>query len=178
MGKMSIEEDRKKNTEYNRKWRKIHLQEAYYQNMKNNFTSYFKLKYKSIKWRCNDKCKNVAYRGLSVMSRHEWDNFIAISRPILEPMYESYKKSGYSMRISPSIDRINTKIGYVVGNCRWLPQWENASLAKMSRKTCANGHLYTSETLKLYRGFRYCRVCQVTYRRAWALKNRSLKTCP
>lgn len=66
------------------------------------------------------------YEGLSILSKEEF--FAWADTLEFRKMLQAYKESGYDQRFAPSIDRIDTHVGYVIGNMRWLTHSENSSL--------------------------------------------------
>lgn len=72
------------------------------------------------------------YKGLDILSR---DDFYAWSKnnPSFDFMFEKWKESNFDRRLTPTVDRINSKIGYVLSNMRWLTHSENSRLGGKSR---------------------------------------------
>lgn len=83
--------------------------------------------YKNMRARILGIQKNKAhlYSGLSLMEREEFYEW-AISDQTYKQLFDSWVYSDYEFRLTPSIDRIDSKEGYVLGNIRWLPHWENS----------------------------------------------------
>lgn len=52
---------------------------------------------------------------------------------------------------------------------------ESPAAQAARRSTCVNGHLYTPETTKVYRGARYCRICNNQYMREKRASMRGLE---
>lgn len=96
------------------------------------FKGYFSDAYHRILWRCNGG--DERYTGMLFMSRDEWREFLEETIEDRKVLYDEWVATGYRVRISPSIDRIDSTQGYVVGNCRWLPQWENSRLGGKAGK--------------------------------------------
>lgn len=72
------------------------------------------------------------YLGLEILNRddfYEW----AMSNEDFHQQFEEYEDSGYEMRLAPSVDRIDSSIGYTLSNMRWLPHWKNSQLGNYSR---------------------------------------------
>lgn len=89
------------------------------------FTGYFCEAYARIRKRCNSDSK--AYAGLFVLERSAWMQFLEDTKAIRFALFQAWEKSGYQHRLSPSIDRLEPRLGYSVGNLRWMPQGQNSS---------------------------------------------------
>lgn len=81
------------------------------------------------------------YVGLQIMSPSDWDIFLDTTLLDRQILWRAWVKSGYKLRMAPSIDRINSQWGYTLGNCRWLPQWENSSNGGKATGICKNRYL-------------------------------------
>jgi len=103
------------------------------------FKGYFSDVYHRIKWRCGGGDKR--YEGMAYMKPYEWKFFLEETTAPRRTLYESWVASGYSMRMAPSIDRINSELGYVFDNCRWLTHSENSSLGGKKGGVCKNRYL-------------------------------------
>lgn len=71
------------------------------------------------------------YKDLEILNKQEFYEW-SLNDTEYNRLYDEWVKSGYDRRLSPSIDRIDTTKGYVLGNMQWLTHSEN------SRKTCKN----------------------------------------
>lgn len=71
------------------------------------------------------------YEGLDIMSKQEFYDF-ALNNDKFHELFAQWENVLYQRRLTPSIDRINTKFGYVLGNVQFLTLSENSS--KTSRK--------------------------------------------
>lgn len=162
-----------KHAEEQRRWIRNHPDYTidYRSRVKNDFYLYFRQKYYRIFARCRT---SERYVGKEVMSKNEWLSFIQASRISLEPMFELWKKNGFKRNESPSIDRIDSTKGYVIGNCRWLAQGQNSSLGGKSysdKGTCRKGHAWVeSNIIKRLDGQQECRICRLASKRAWERK--------
>lgn len=76
------------------------------------------------------KNKRHLYDGLEILDKEEFYSWsMASNFPVLMADYE---KGGYDMKLAPSIDRIDSSLGYTVGNIRWITHSENSSLGSLS----------------------------------------------
>lgn len=83
-----------------------------------------------IQWR-----KQHLYSGKEIISRevfYDWSK----SSPDFHTLFDEWEKSGYQRRITPSVDRIDSSIGYAIANMRWVPFHENCR--NINRKKLSN----------------------------------------
>lgn len=83
--------------------------------------------YRNMKSRVKGVQKKKAhlYIGLSLLEKadfYEW----SLSLPAYHELYKNWVESGYSRKLSPSIDRIDSKKGYEKGNMRWITHSQNS----------------------------------------------------
>lgn len=73
------------------------------------------------------------YIGLDLMDRTA---FIYWSEqcPIYKKLFAAWVESDFSLRLSPSIDRIDALEGYTQANIRWVTMQENCSGKRQNRK--------------------------------------------
>ena len=67
--------------------------------------------------------------------------FLKDSNAIRFVLWEAWTASGHDIRHAPSIDRIDSKQGYIVGNLRWVPHWVNSSEGGKAKGVCKNRYL-------------------------------------
>lgn len=79
------------------------------------------------------KKKAHLYAGLPILPRVEFYEW-AMASNSFHQLFEGWVASGYKCGESPSVDRIDATLGYVLGNMRWLTHRENSSLTR-ARKT-------------------------------------------
>lgn len=90
--------------------------------------SYLSAKYSVMQSRIGGASKPHLYRGLGIMSRRE---FLAwgLDDPAFNKLWWEWQKSGRPMKLAPSIDRIDTQRGYVLGNVQFITHSENSGKA-------------------------------------------------
>lgn len=60
---------------------------------------------------------------------YEWAN----SSAEFKKLFNLWEKSEYDRKLTPSVDRINSSIGYSFSNIRWVTHSENSRLGSLSR---------------------------------------------
>lgn len=72
------------------------------------------------------------YKGLALLDR---EDFIAWSLADIgyTSLHAAWVTSGYSMKLTPSIDRINSTKGYILENMQWVTHSENSRRAALQR---------------------------------------------
>lgn len=96
-------------------------------NYRRTLKGFMDQKYTTMSKRVRGKdrnCKNTA-TGLPIISRkvfYQW----AEKQENLKPRFEKYKQENFEFKWCPTIDRINPKEGYIIGNIQFLYQSENA----------------------------------------------------
>lgn len=78
----------------------------------------------------HDKSLDLSrWKGLPIITREEFYKWsMENGYPAL---WESWKESGYSHAMAPSVDRVDPKQGYIIGNMEWVTKGENC---RRSRK--------------------------------------------
>jgi hypothetical protein len=69
--------------------------------------------------------KQHLYAGLELLPKHEFYEW-AMSCPQFNALMAQWVESSYDRKLTPSIDRIDTRGGYTIGNMQWLPHCENS----------------------------------------------------
>lgn len=72
------------------------------------------------------------YKGLSILSRkvfYAW----AISHKDFNKLWIEWVASEYNRKLTPTVNRIDPKKGYELGNMEWLTHSENSRLGNYSR---------------------------------------------
>jgi hypothetical protein len=78
------------------------------------------------------EAKAHLYEGLPLLDRGDFYSW-SLNNQSFNDLFDCWVVSGYSRKLSPSIDRINSSLGYVLENMRWLTHSENSRLGAMSR---------------------------------------------
>jgi hypothetical protein len=76
--------------------------------------------------------KHHLYRGKPLLSRAEFYEW-ALSSEAFHRLFDVWAASGYEMKYAPSVDRINSADGYVIGNMEWVTHSENSRRGATSR---------------------------------------------
>lgn len=77
-----------------------------YRNMKSRVTG--------VQWR-----KRHLYSGKDLLTKdefYEWSR----NNPDFHSLFEKWEQSGYERKITPSVDRIDSDLGYFIENMRWV----------------------------------------------------------
>jgi len=86
------------------------------------------LKYSGMRRRVLGMNSHSNLIGKKLLSKEEFFRWVfkKESKKEFMRLYNNWTSSGYQRKFSPSIDRINNKLGYVIGNMRWITQQENS----------------------------------------------------
>lgn len=72
------------------------------------------------------------YEGKEILPRDEFYAW-ALGDETFNLLFAEYQELEYDIRFAPSIDRIDSRIGYTLSNIRWLPHWKNSQLGAISQ---------------------------------------------
>lgn len=78
------------------------------------------------------KHKNHLYLGLEILDKHDFYMWSLLNVNFQE-LYKNWKENGYIRTLTPSIDRIDSSIGYLKGNIRWVTFTENCKQGALSK---------------------------------------------
>lgn len=85
------------------------------------------------------------YLGKELLPREEFYLWASRSPEFLS-MFKAWEDSGYSRKLTPSVDRIDSNLGYFLRNMRWLTHSENSrhgSLSKWNKHRAESIHEQT-----------------------------------
>lgn len=77
------------------------------------------------------------YKDKELLNREDFYNF-SINNPTFHILFNIWENSQYSRKLSPSIDRIDSTLGYNLDNMRWITHSENSKLGAISRHSQNN----------------------------------------
>lgn len=77
------------------------------------------------------KSKFHLYQGKTLLGRKEFYDWALTSLEFHE-MFFRWEESGYSRKLTPTVDRVNSKNGYLIENMRWLTHSENSRLGSIA----------------------------------------------
>lgn len=81
--------------------------------------------------------KSHLYSGKSLLTKEEfylWSK----SNQSFHDLFVAWETSGYERRLTPSVDRIDSRFGYDIANIEWVPFYINCSRGGKSKK-CRRG---------------------------------------
>lgn len=123
-----------------------------------HFHAYFLASYRKLKYRCLSG--NKRYRGLPFMGQEDWTQFLINTTEDRMRLYSLWEASNFHRRLSPSVDRVNPREGYLMWNCHWLPQYENSGgrTPNPKKKNCS----FCRKPFECFRknGRGICRLCE------------------
>lgn len=77
------------------------------------------------------KTKSHLYKGLDILSKEDFINWSLETN--FKDLLLGYEESGYDRKLAPSVDRIDSILGYTIGNIRWITHSENSRLGALSQ---------------------------------------------
>lgn len=86
--------------------------------------SFIVVVYDSMRSRTNGHA-HVRYKGLEILPRETFYNW-ALQQEDLLVQYSYWVFGGNLRPLRPTIDRIDSKLGYTIGNIRWLTCRDNS----------------------------------------------------
>ncbi len=81
--------------------------------------------------------KHHLYDGVQLWDREVFYSWAKSSKSFHE-LFDKWQSSGYERRLTPSVDRINSNLGYFVGNVEWVTHGENSRRGALSPKRKRN----------------------------------------
>lgn len=73
------------------------------------------------------------YEGLDILDKETFYDW-SINDEAFNTLFDEYEKSGWDMRLAPSVDREDSSFVYNLQNMRWLPHWRNSQLGALSKR--------------------------------------------
>ena len=78
------------------------------------------------------KLKAHLYAGKDILSRNEFYEW-ALASDKFHQLFDAWEKSGYERKLSPSVDRIDSSLGYEIDNMEWVTHSENSRRGAISQ---------------------------------------------
>lgn len=78
------------------------------------------------------KVKSHLYEGKSLLSRDEFYSWTESNKQFYD-LFEAWENSNYERRLTPSVDRIDSSLGYELHNMEWIPFHENCRRGALSK---------------------------------------------
>ena len=88
--------------------------------------------YRNMLSRVQGKVKAHIYAGFEILDKNVFYSW-ALNDKSFCALFEQWEASNYSRKITPSIDRIKSDMGYSLTNIRWITHSNNSSLGSISR---------------------------------------------
>jgi hypothetical protein len=76
--------------------------------------------------------KAYLYEGKFLLTREAFYSW-AIDSPEFHIMFAAWEEAHYDRKLTPTVDRENSKLGYSLDNMRWLTHSENSRLGAISK---------------------------------------------
>lgn len=91
--------------------------------------------YRNMKSRIEgvQKAKHHLYRGKYLLPKDEFYAW-AVMSPEFHRLYREWVESGYDRKLAPSVDRVNSDVGYRTWNMQWVTHSENSRRGAVSKR--------------------------------------------
>jgi hypothetical protein len=76
------------------------------------------------------KVKFHLYQGKALLPRQEFYSW-ALPNRTFDRLFKAWERSKYDRKLTPSVDRIDPRLGYEIENMRWLTHSENSRLGAL-----------------------------------------------
>lgn len=76
--------------------------------------------------------KHHLYAGKSILSKVDFYNWAVLNNEF-KNLFEVWEKNNYENRLTPSVDRLDEKLGYSIDNMQWITHSENSRKGALSR---------------------------------------------
>lgn len=90
-----------------------------YRNMKSRI--------EGVQWK-----KSHLYKGKTLLAKEEFYTW-AKDNPTFLKLFVEYELSGYDRMLAPSVDRVNSSLGYELANMEWVTHEENSKRGREAR---------------------------------------------
>lgn len=103
---------------------------------RNSINRILQHRYNSLKARCDvnyAKTRNYYVTGMDYLTKDEYDKWCNQTMDSFMSIYNKWKDSGFNTSLQPSIDRIDSKLGYIPSNMQWMTKSENSSKGNKDR---------------------------------------------
>lgn len=72
------------------------------------------------------------YEGKEILDKETFYNW-ALNNKMFYELFENYKKSNYDRKLAPSVDRVDSNLGYTIDNIEFVTLSENSRRGALSR---------------------------------------------
>lgn len=79
------------------------------------------------------KQKWYLYKGKSLLLRELFYSW-SISCKDFHKLFKTWEKNNYNRKLTPSVNRINSKKGYNISNMEWITHSQNSRLGSLNRQ--------------------------------------------
>ena len=76
--------------------------------------------------------RKKVYTGKSLLDRDEFYSW-ALTHVVFQSLFENWEQSGYNRKLTPSVDRVNSGLGYTLENMEWVTHGENSRRGSNNR---------------------------------------------
>ena len=90
--------------------------------------------YRNMKSRITgvQKQKFYLYEGKELLDKEDFYKW-ALSNDDFKTLFNTYKENGYKRTLAPSVDRINSQIGYIISNMEFVTHSENSRRGNLKK---------------------------------------------
>ena len=90
--------------------------------------------YRNMKSRTGgvQKLKAHLYEGLDLLPKKEFYVW-TLNDPTFDKLFVAWESTNYSRKLTPSINRKDPNLGYVLDNLEWITHSENSKLGALNR---------------------------------------------
>jgi hypothetical protein len=96
------------------------------------FNGKLMMTYNNMSRRVRGYVKPHLYNGLEICDRKQFYKWSSTNESFIH-LYKEWVNSGYNRSFSPSIDRIDSSIGYTLNNIQWITHSDNSRKGSNSR---------------------------------------------